>query len=70
VLAWTAPMASAPPGLLPMLYHRLLDSVASDLVPHRPHRVEPRCRKRRPKAYPLLTLPRPVARQHLLRAAS
>lgn len=37
------------------LYEVLLDLVAAQLVPHRPGRVEPRVRKRRPKAYPLMT---------------
>jgi len=36
----------------------LLHGVATDLVPHRPDRAEPRVRKRRPKAYPLMTKPR------------
>ncbi|MEJ7640272.1 MAG: hypothetical protein WKF75_20475 [Singulisphaera sp.] len=38
-----------------------------DLVvnPHRPGRVEPRVRKRRPKAYPLMTKPRGVLRKAL-----
>jgi hypothetical protein len=34
--------------------------------PHRPGRVEPRVRKRRPKEYPLMTKPRAVLRQALL----
>jgi hypothetical protein len=36
----------------------LLRIIAADQVPDRPHRHEPRLKKRRPKAYPLLTLPR------------
>jgi len=36
----------------------LLHDVATDLVPHRPNRAEPRVRKRRPKPYPLMTRPR------------
>ena len=36
----------------------LLYALAADLVPHRPDRIEPRVRKRRPKAYPLMTKPR------------
>jgi len=35
--------------------------------PHRPDRVEPRTVKRRPKPYPLLTKPRPIARNALIR---
>lgn len=34
--------------------------------PHRPGRVEPRVRKRRPKEYPLMTKPRRELRKHLL----
>lgn len=34
--------------------------------PHRPGRIEPRVRKRRPKEYPLMTQPRAVLRQVLL----
>jgi hypothetical protein len=36
----------------------LLAEVARQLVPDRPHRIEPRVRKRRPKSYPLMTKPR------------
>lgn len=36
-----------------------------NLVPLRPGRSEPRCRKRRPKSYPLLTKPRAVLKQLL-----
>lgn len=36
----------------------LLRIIAADQVPDRPDRYEPRTRKRRPKAYPLLTVPR------------
>lgn len=34
--------------------------------PHRPNRIEPRVRKRRPKQYPLMKKPRAVLRQTLL----
>jgi hypothetical protein len=37
---------------------RLLSLIAGDRVPYRPHRLEPRVRKRRPKNYPLMTQPR------------
>jgi len=40
------------------LINRLLEDIAGDLVPHRPGRLEPRARKRRPKNYQLLTRPR------------
>ena len=34
--------------------------------PYRPHRIEPRVRKRRPKQYPLMNQPRHVLRKELL----
>src|SRR5271166_4943728 len=40
------------------LFDALLRTIASDLVPLRPQRSEPRARKRRPKNYQLLTKPR------------
>lgn len=40
------------------LYLEMLATLASDLVPERPDRREPRCQKRRPKAYPFMTRPR------------
>ncbi len=36
----------------------LLETIARDEVPDRPHRTEPRAVKRRPKAFPLLNKPR------------
>ena len=43
---------------------KLLRLVCEDSVPHRPGRVEPRCVKRRPKGYQLMTSPR-----HLMRVS-
>ena len=40
------------------LYEMMLYYLATDLVPHRPNRREPRALKRRPKQYPSLTKPR------------
>ena len=40
------------------LFNQLLQILAEDTVPLRPDRAEPRVRKRRPKAYPLMTKPR------------
>ena len=40
------------------LYAEMLATIASDLVPERPDRREPRCQKRRPKPYPFTTRPR------------
>lgn len=41
-----------------MLYSQMLATIALDLLPVRPDRREPRCQKRRPKAYPFMTRPR------------
>lgn len=41
-----------------MLFLEMLSTIAADLVPERPDRREPRCQKRRPKAYPFMTRPR------------
>lgn len=48
------------------LWEGLLRLIANDEVGHRPNRVEPRARKRRPKPYPLLTVPRQQAKELLL----
>jgi hypothetical protein len=49
------------------LFNQLLQILAEDTVPLRPDRYEPRVRKRRPKAYQLMTHPR---RLYRLAAAS
>lgn len=48
----------------------LLRIIAADQVPDRPNRFEPRLRKRRPKQYPFITVPRRKAKADLLRALS
>jgi hypothetical protein len=45
----------------------VLGSIAQLVLPVRPHRVEPRAVKRRPKTHPLLTKPRRVWRERLRR---
>jgi hypothetical protein len=50
------------------LWTVLLSSIAGDAVGHRPDRVEPRARKRRPKQYPLLTMPRRQAQAAMRKA--
>jgi hypothetical protein len=45
------------------MYPVLFTLIAQQRVGRRPGRVEPRAVKRRPKPYPLLTKPRPIARQ-------
>lgn len=51
-----------------VLYELLLDWIARDRLPARPHRIEPRAVKRRPKKYARLNKPRHQLRQALLRA--
>ena len=46
-------------------HHALLQHIARITVGERPGRVEPRARKRRPKPYPWLKIPRAQARQRI-----
>lgn len=46
---------------------RLFTLIAQCRVGHRPGRIEPRMRKRRPKPYPWLKVPRAKARRHIER---
>jgi hypothetical protein len=57
-------MAWGSRGLSPMHDdQRLFTLIVQCKVGHRPGRIEPRMRKRRPKPYPWLKVPRPHARQ-------
>ncbi|MEH2238397.1 hypothetical protein [Nostoc sp.] len=47
------------------IYRILLTAILDKLVPNRPGRSEARVRKRRPKAYPLMTKPRHELRKEL-----
>ena len=47
------------------LYRQLLEVITDKLVPLRPHRVEPRVKKRRPKNYPRMRQPRSVLKANL-----
>ncbi|WP_375492741.1 hypothetical protein [uncultured Nostoc sp.] len=47
------------------IYRTLLKVIAHKAVSDRPGRSEPRVRKRRPKAYPLMTKPRHELRKQL-----
>ena len=47
------------------LYNHLLEQVAKDLLPSRPHRHEPRVVKRRPKPFPRMRQPRSVLKVKL-----
>lgn len=49
------------------LINDMLDVLAADLLPDRPHRVEPRHQKRRPKPFPFLIKPRGELKARLLR---
>jgi putative transposase len=51
------------------LWTILLNAIAQDAVGYRPDRMEPRARKRRPKPYPLLTIPRRQAQAAMRRAS-
>ena len=48
-------------------WHILLSLIAQCKVGHRPGRIEPRMRKRRPKPYPWLKVPRAEARRNVAR---
>ena len=57
---WADPLnaASNKPREQARLFNQLLQILSETIVPLRPNRAEPRVRKRRPKAYPLMTKPR------------
>ena len=57
---WADPLnaASNKPREQARLFNQLLQILSETIVPLRPNRAEPRVRKRRPKAYPLMTQPR------------
>jgi DDE family transposase len=63
-----AALREGTPAVRAWLWGILLESIAADEVGHRPNRVEPRARKRRPKPYPLLTIPPAEAKEALLNA--
>jgi hypothetical protein len=67
LLAFQTHLANAAVEELAQLQITLLTAIATHRVANRPNRIEPRARKRRPKAYPLLMQPRPIARKRLLR---
>jgi hypothetical protein len=56
--AWAGWMHHDKPRINKGLISQLLLAIASEQVPLRPHRSEPRVQKRRPKDYPYLTRPR------------
>jgi hypothetical protein len=60
---WAPSMAAARERNRSALWKWLLGSLARDLLPLRPNRVEPRARKRRPKNYQLLNKPRHIFKE-------
>lgn len=69
VLAFAEALREATPARRRWLWGVVLESIARDEVGDRPDRVEPRARKRRPKPYPLLMVPRDEAKEALLNAS-
>jgi putative transposase len=67
--AWI-PWTLAEPSQRVLQGRQLLATIGQARVRHRPNRVEPRAKKRRPKSYPLLTRPRKEVQEELLTAAS
>jgi Transposase DDE domain len=62
-------LSHASPVAADRLREEALKAIASHRVGNRPDRIEPRVRKRRPKAYPLMHETREKARKRLERAA-
>lgn len=67
IIAFQPQLEHASGHALTRLYHELLDAILPHHAGHRPNRYEPRARKRRPKPYPLLMVPRPKARAAMRR---
>ncbi len=65
VQMWTQWRSSRPDWQSDEQRHSLFRLIAQVRVGRRPGRLEPRARKRRPKPYPWLKLPRTVARQQI-----
>jgi len=61
--AFRPAIARVPREQLAPLYEHMLTAIASHEIGHRPDRLEPRQRKRRPKPYKLMTKPRNQARK-------
>jgi hypothetical protein len=65
---FTEQLASTTLGKRKILYRTLLKLIVHKPVPERPRRSEPRVRKRRPKAYPVMQKPRSELRRQLAAA--
>ena len=61
--AFRPTLAQSTRDRLAALYDQLLKAIASHEIANRPHRLEPRQRKRRPKPYKLMTKPRNETRR-------
>ena len=66
LMAFAAQLRQCPGQRLSIMFATVLGAIASLRLPIRPHRVEPRAKKRRPKNLPLLTTPRRLARLQIL----
>jgi len=66
ITAFRDSMRTTDPQRYARLWEAMFVVIAYDRVGDRPGRVEPRCKKRRPKPYRLLTVPRDEARKRLL----
>ena len=64
--AFASELRHCPGRRLAFMFATVLGAIASLVLPLRPHRVEPRAKKRRPKNLPLLTIPRRLARLRIL----
>jgi hypothetical protein len=58
VLSFAPALGNEPPHRLPAIYQAMLKEIASQLVPHRPGRNEPRCIRREQQHHPYLTTTR------------
>jgi hypothetical protein len=67
--AFRSPLGQVSPSRREAVLQRVLTAIAGHRVGNRPNRYEPRVRKRRPKPYPLMTVPRQHARERLAKAA-
>lgn len=66
LLSFTPLLAHTSGSKAKWLYRTLLRVVASEVLPDRPNRWEPRARKRRPKQYALLNQPRQILRDRMV----
>ena len=64
--AFADQLRRTPSDQIHCLIATVLARIATLKLPYRPGRIEPRAKKRRPKNLPLLTVPRPIARELIL----